>query len=253
MSDLQGRLALVIGAAAGIGLASAQALAERGATVMLADRNGDAAEQAADALRAGGAEAVSYEADASSLPQLRGLFDFVDKKYGKLNVLFANVGMRGPDGFDVTEEQFDAVFNLNLKSHFFAASYAIPLLRRCAPHASIIFMSSAGGLRLGGRCPLYSISKAGVVMMARAFARELGPHGIRVNALCPGAIETAFPRWSGLGEAEYRAAIDRGGRNVPLGRIGQPQDVAGVVTFLASDQSGYLTGLAIPVDGGELA
>jgi NAD(P)-dependent dehydrogenase (short-subunit alcohol dehydrogenase family) len=251
--ELRNRVALVIGGAAGIGLASARALAAKGATVVIADRDGDAAQRGADAVRASGGEAVAYAVDASSMSQLRALLDFVGKTYGRLNVLFSNAGSRGADGFDVSEAEFDEAFAINVKSHFFATTYALPLLLPCAPHASVIYTASAGALKLGGRSPLYSISKSSILMMARAFARELGPARIRVNALCPGAIETGFPRWSTLDEADYKATVERIGRGLPLGRIGQPEDVAGVVAFLASDQSMFVTGLAIPIDGGELA
>jgi NAD(P)-dependent dehydrogenase (short-subunit alcohol dehydrogenase family) len=253
VSDLKDRVALVIGGAAGIGLASAHALAGKGATVIISDQNGDAAARAAEDVNTAGGEAIAYQVDAASPPQLRSMFDFLGKTYGRLHVLFSNVGSRAPEGFNVTEEQIDAAFAINLKSHFFATNCAIPYMLPCAPHASIIYTSSAGALKFGGGSPLYNISKAGVLMLARAFARELGPARIRANAIAPGAIETAFPRWAGLDEENYREAIRRSGFNVPLGRIGQPEDVASVVAFLASDESMYLTGLALPIDGGELA
>jgi len=253
VSDLKDRVALVIGGAAGMGLASARALAALGAAVIIADRDGDGAEHAAEAVTAAGGEARAFAVDASSPAQLRALFDFVEQAYGRLNVLFSNVGTRGPEGFDLTEGQFDAMFDINLKSHFFATNYAIPLMRPCAPQASIIYTASAGALKAGGLSPLYSVSKAAVLMLARNFARQLGPERIRVNAICPGSIETAFPRWSGQQGEEYEATIERIGRNIPLGRIGQPEDVAGLVAFLASDQSMFMTGVGIPIDGGELA
>jgi NAD(P)-dependent dehydrogenase (short-subunit alcohol dehydrogenase family) len=251
MLDLQDRVALVIGGAGGMGLASSRALAANGAQVVIADRDGDAAEQAATAIREDGGQATSFQVDVSSTAQLRAAFDFVATTHGKLNILFSNAGMTGPNRYDVTEEQFDEVFNVNLKSHWFATNYAAPLMRPCAPHASIIYMSSGAGLRAGGRSPLYSVSKAAILMLARSFARELGPDGIRVNALAPGHVRTDFPRkWLGIGDADYQALVEARNQGIPLRRIAEPEDVAGVVLFLASDLSSYLTGLAIPVDGG---
>lgn len=250
-SDLGGRVALIIGGAAGIGLASSRALAERGATVVIADLDFEAAERAAINITVAGGDASAYCVDASSLDQLRAMFEWIDTKYQKLNVLFSNVGISAANGFDITEEQFDLAFDVNVKSHFFATNYATPLMRRGAPQASIIYMSSGGGLRPFGRSPLYSISKAAILMMTRTFARHLGPDGIRANALCPGPVETAFA--SRGDDAAYRLAVERWSKDIPLGRVAQPEDVSNVVAFLASDQSMYLTGLAIPVDGGFLA
>lgn len=254
MSEDKGRVALVIGGGAGIGFASAQALAGPDTTLIIADRDGDSAERAAERLQAYCARTLSFQADASSLDQLRALFDFVDAQCGRLNVLLSNAGMTGPNGLDVTEADFDAVFNLNVKSHFFATNYARPLLCRGAPAASVIYMSSTAGLRYHGPSPLYSISKSSILMLARAFARELGGDGIRVNALCPGHVRTDFPRrWLGLDGDDYEKAAAAGGEAVPLGRIGLPGDVAGAVAFLASDQSMYISGVSIPIEGGLLA
>jgi NAD(P)-dependent dehydrogenase (short-subunit alcohol dehydrogenase family) len=249
-----GRVALVIGGANGIGLASCQALAAAGAAVVIADRDGDAAERAAKLLRGAGGMATGRKVDGASLPQLRGLFDYIDAAFGKLNVLFSNVGFPCANGFDVTEAQFDEAFDINLKSHFFATQYGLPLLRRGAPHAAIIYTSSTGGLRPGRGGPLYAISKSSILMLARAAAREFGPEGVRVHALCPGHIDTAFPRqWTGLSEEAYQAAVEQFSQTVPLRRVGQAEDVAGVVAFLASDAAMHLTGLAIPIDGGQTA
>jgi NAD(P)-dependent dehydrogenase (short-subunit alcohol dehydrogenase family) len=236
-----------------MGLASARALAAAGHIVMITDRDGEAAQRAAEEVKAAGGEAIAYEVDGSSVAQLKTMFLFIEKTYARLNVLFSNIGMRGPLGLDMIEAQFDEVIDVNVKSHFFATHYAVPLMKLCAPHASIIYMASAGSLKAGGRAPLYNISKAAIPMMARSLARELGPSGIRVNALCPGSIETGFPRWSTFTPEGRKAMIDEIKQNIPLGRIGQPDDVAGAVVFLASDQSMFMTGASIPIDGGDLA
>jgi len=252
--ELANRVALVLGGAGGMGLAACRALAAEGASVIVADRDGERAEQAARQLLDEGRIARAYEVDAASLPALRALFDEIDSTYGRLNILFSNAGMTGPDGFDPTEAEFDAVFDLNLKSAFYATSYATPLLKAAAPQASVIYMSSAAGLRTGGRSPLYSISKAGLLMLMRNFARALAPSGVRANALCPGYVDTDFPRrWTGKVGAEYEALVEASRQKIPLGRVAQPEDVANVVTFLASDRSSYLTGLSISVDGGVMA
>jgi len=250
MAKLEGRVALVTGGAGGMGLASSCALAAEGAAVIVADRDGGAAEQTVKLIKTSGGKAEAYQIDFGSRTELRALFDYVQKTYGRLNVLFSNVGVTGPKSFDVTDEQFDDALNINLKSHFFATNYAVPLLRSCAPRASVIYMSSGAALRTDAP-PLYSISKASLVMMARLFARHLGPEGIRVNALCPGPIRTNFSReWLGVSDTEYDSLLEQESLKVPLRRIGTPEDIAGVVVFFASDESSYLTGLALPVDGG---
>jgi len=252
--DLDGRVAVVIGSADGIGLASARALAARKAIVVLADIDGAAATSAASSIEQEGGKAMAYAVDASVVSELEALFAFISEQYGKLNILFSSVGSSGPDGIEVTEASFDRLISLNLKSHFFATQFALPLLRRSAPHASVILMSSTAALRANRRSPLYSISKAAVVMMARSLAKTLGHEGVRVNAVCPGHVATAFPqRWLGLDDDAYGTMMERSAADIPLGRVGRPEDVAETVAFLASDQSSYLTGLAIPIDGGSTA
>jgi NAD(P)-dependent dehydrogenase (short-subunit alcohol dehydrogenase family) len=249
MSDLKGRVALVTGGGSGMGLASCQAFADHGATVIVADRDGQAADHAAAEIVASGGEAIGYHVDVSSVAELRAMFDFIGQRFGRLNVLFSNAGVKGPMGLDVTEEEFDEVLNLNLKSHLFATNMAVPLMRPCATEASIIYMSSAGGLRVSGRRPLYSISKAAVITLMRSVAKTLGPDKIRANAICPGHIDTPFAR-IGFDEQGYEAALENSNRTVPMGRIGKPADIASVALFLASDQSAYISGVAMPVDGG---
>lgn len=251
MTSMTDWVALVTGGAAGMGLASAHGLAEEGATVIVADRNGDAAEAAAAAIVARGGRAVARRTDVSSLDQLKSLFAFIEAEFGRLNVFFSNAGLGGANGFDVTEEQFDQVFDVNLKSHFFATNYAVPLMKPCAPHASIIYTSSIRGFRAHEGTPLYCMSKAGILMLARSAARWLGPAGIRVNAICPGGVETAFPQeWLGLSDEQFQALQQKSASAVPLGRVGQPQEAAALVKFLASDQSMYITGTNMTMDGG---
>jgi len=254
MPSLDGRIALVTGGASGIGLASARALSAAGASVVIADKDGDGAQVAAESINHAGGSAVSFQADVSSLVHVRAMVDFVEKTYGRLHVFFSNAGIGGAKGFDVTEEEFDQVFNINLKSHFFATNYALPLMRLCAPNASIIYTSSVRGVRASPETPLYCMSKATILMMARTFALHLGPSGIRANALCVGAVDTAFPRnWMGISEADHLALRTQSAAKIPVGRIGQPEEIASLVTFLASDQSLFLTGATIPIDGGSTA
>jgi len=254
MGCLEGRIALVTGGAAGIGFASAQALAAEGAAIVIADRNAAGAEAAAASIRASGGMADSFCVDVSSLPQLRALMDFVGTRHGRLNLLFSNAGVGGACGFDVSEAEFDEAFDINVKSHFFATNYAIPLLRLCAPRAAIVYTSSVRGLRASDATPLYCMSKSAILMVARTFALHLGPSGIRANALCVGAVDTEFPRaWMSLTEEQLVDLRARSAAKIPIGRIAQPSEIASLVVFLASDQSSFLTGAAIPIDGGATA
>lgn len=252
MSDLKGRIALVIGASAGIGRATCQALAARGALVIVADRDEAGAERVAEELRAGKGKAVAYRVDFGSLAEVQALFAWLEAEYGRLNVLFSNVGVRCASGFEVSEVEFSEAITMNLKNHFFATNFAADLLRKGAPHASVIYMASGAGLRYFGRSPLYSISKSGLIMMMRTFARRFAPEGIRVNAVCPGPIETGFST-QGADPETQKQAVARLIKDIPMGRIGLPEDVASLVGFLASDEAAYLTGLSIPVDGGAFA
>lgn len=249
--DFAGQVALIIGGGSGMGLAAVQLLAERGAQVVVADRDAAAAQGAAQSLLDRGLLATARVLDARSPADRAALFAFVEAEYGGLNVLFNTLGAHGPDGLSTDEDAYDLTFELNVKVHYFALVEALPLLRARAPKACAVLMSSAGGLHYAGRSPLYAITKSAVVMMAQVLARDLGPAGIRVHALCPGAVDTPFA--GSEHDAQTRAAgMEAFARKIPMRRVASADDVGQVVAFLASEAGAYLTGLTVPVEGGAL-
>ena len=247
-------IALVTGGGAGIGLAASLALARREATVVVADIDIAAAEQVAARITKEGGSASAAFVDVASTSSIRSMFEAVGSEFGALNVLFSHAGVQGTPGFDVSDEQFDAIFHANLRSHFVATRCAVELMRQCAPRASIIYTSSTAALRAHARSPLYAASKAGILALMRAVAAEFGPIGIRANAICPGPTETRFSREfafpASADENAYKEMLLAAGKRIPLGRVGQPEDAADVVAFLASEEAAYLNGVVLPVDGG---
>lgn len=251
MLQLESKVAVVTGAASGMGLASCQVFAAEGAAVIVGDIDGDAAERAAQSIRADGGQATPYQIDVSSVTQLESMFEWVARTHGRLNVLLSHAGVQGPMGLDFTEEQFDHAIDVNLKSHFFATRNALALLRESAPEASIIYTSSAAGLRACPPSPIYGATKAAIISLMRSMAVLLGPEGIRANAICPGGVDTRFSQgFIASSGRDPKEEVARHERSIPLGRIGQPGDIAPAVLFLASDQSRYITGTWITVDGG---
>lgn len=256
---LQDRVAVITAAASGMGLASARLFAAEGAQVVVADLDGSAAHAAADAITADGGRAHPFEVDVSSVPHLRALFGFVDSEFGLLHVLFNHAGVPGGRGIDLTEEEFDRTVAINLKSQFFATQLAIPLLTRTAPRASIIYTSSTSGLVASPNSPIYGMTKGGTIIFMRSMAKHLGPQGIRANAICPGPTDTPMlriftdPERTGLDEEAYAEQLTRRAAAIPLRRAGVATDIASVALFLAGDESSFVTGVPIPVDGGMLA
>jgi NAD(P)-dependent dehydrogenase (short-subunit alcohol dehydrogenase family) len=254
---LAGRVAVVTGGASGMGLASARRFAAEGAAVVVADLDGDAADRAAAGIVADGGEAKAVAIDVASTASLRRLVEFVGDEYGRLNVLFNHAGVPGPAGLDISEEEFDRVVDINLKSQFFGTTLALPLLRAAAPAASIIYTSSVSGLMAAPSSPIYGMTKGGTQILMRSVAKQLGPVGIRANAICPGPTNTPMlrtfvdPARAGLDEGEDfdREVATRAAR-IPLRRAADPTDVADVALFLACDESRFVTGTWIPVDGG---
>lgn len=256
---LEGRVALITAAASGMGLASAHRFAAEGATVVVADLDGDAADTAAASIVAAGGKAHPYGIDVADVAALEAMFRFVEAEFGALHVLFNHAGVPGPIGLDITEAQFDRTVAINAKSQFFATKFALPLLERSAPRASIIFTASISGLVASPSSPLYGMTKGGTLILMRSLAKQLGPRGIRSNAICPGPIETPMlrvftdPNRQGLNDEEFAAQIEARRKAIPLRRAGQPEDIAAAALFLASDESAFVTGVALPVDGGMLA
>ena len=256
---LAGRVAVVTAGASGMGLASCRLFAHEGATVVVADLDGKAAAAAAAAIVDDGGQARPYRVDVSSVQQLRGLFEFVQAELGALHVLFNHAGVPGPKGLDITEEAFDRTVAINLKSQFFATQFAQPLLERAAPHASIIYTSSISGVVASPNSPVYGMTKGGTIILMRSVAKSLGPLGIRANVICPGPTDTPMlrvftdPGRTGLDEDDYAAQLDARTKTIPLRRAGVPQDIASAALFLASDDSSFVTGVTLPVDGGMLA
>ncbi|MDT5076998.1 MAG: hypothetical protein QOJ80_1635, partial [Mycobacterium sp.] len=188
---LKDRVAVVTGGASGMGRASAKKFVAEGAHVVIADVDELAAAAVAAELSASGpGSARAYALDVTDLSRLRGLVELIEREFGILHVLFNNAGYPGPAGLDAVTDEFDKTVDINVKAGYYATSYAIPLLTKAVPHASVIFTSSTSGVVGSPLSVLYSATKGAVVLMAKSMALSLGGQGIRVNVICPGPTDT---------------------------------------------------------------
>ena len=245
MKRLEGKVALVTGGNSGIGLASAQRLHEEGARVVISGRNARTLDAAVSAI---GADTVALQSDVAKAADIDKLFATVAAKVGKIDVLFANAGIaRFAPYSDSPEALFDELFAVNVKGVFLTLQKALPHLN---DGASVILNTSVVASKGNENMAIYSATKAAVRSFARTAAAELQGRNIRVNAVAPGPIATPIFGRSGLTEEQvegFKAGISA---RVPMRRIGRPEEIAGAVAFLASDDASYITGIELNVDGG---
>lgn len=254
---LDNRIALITASGSGMGRESALLFASEGATVVVVDLDLSAAENTLEAIESIGGTAIALQCDVANVEQLRDVFDEVGRRFGVLHVLFNHAGIPGPGGMDVPEDEWDRVVAVNLKSAFYGTSFGIPLLEQAGGKGSIIFTSSVSGLVGSTQSPHYSMTKGGIVMLMKAVALRYAKDGIRANAICPGATDTPmlaqfFGRAPGSADvdAEIRGFLEAG---VPMGRACHASEIARAALYLASDDSSFVTGVALPVDGGYTA
>jgi NAD(P)-dependent dehydrogenase (short-subunit alcohol dehydrogenase family) len=244
---LSGRVALVTGSQEGIGKAIALAYGREGASVVINYLdNQAAADETASQIRALGQQAVTIAGDVALAADVRRLVE-AGERLGGIDILVNNAGIYPRVEFlDMTEAQWDKVLDVNLKGTFLCTQAVARTMVPRGRGGSVINLSSAAGFRGALRGVHYVASKAGIVGVTRATALELAPHRVRVNAIAPGITDTAQPRY-GMSEKEVQAV----GRQVPLGRMGTPADIADLAVFLASEEARHITGQTIHVNGGQ--
>lgn len=249
--QLRGRVAIVTGAASGIGLATARTMVARGAAVVLADLDVEGGRAAQDDLAQQG-DALFVPADMSVADDVAALMAQAVEAYGHLDVIVNNAGVQRSGAVaELSEQTWDLLMGVNPKTCFLAAKYGVPHLRS-AGGGSIVNISSIAGLRGGPGQTAYSASKGAIVAFSRALAVELAHDGIRVNCVCPGWVDTPFnaPAIAFMGGREAQDALVTA--SVPMQRQGTPEEIAATVAFLASEEASYTTGQAIVVDGGQI-
>lgn len=245
MKVLEGKVAVITGGSSGIGLATAKVFRDSGAKVAISGRNQKSLD---DAIKELGAGVVAVRADVSKLSELDTLFNAVEKKLGRIDVLFANAGIaKFAPLSDVSEDAYDETFDINVKGAFFTIQKAIPHLN---DNASIILNSSFVNQAGVPTTSVYAASKAAVRSLARGISSELASRGIRVNVVSPGPIATPLYGKLGLPKESVDAFAANIVSQVPLKRFGQPEEVAQTVLFLAGSASSYITGVELNVDGG---
>jgi 3-oxoacyl-[acyl-carrier protein] reductase len=248
---LKDKVALVTGAASGIGRATAALFGEEGAKVMCADLDGGGAEQVARQIADGGGEAASTQIDVSRGGDCERMVRETVERWGRLDVLVNNAGIYFVLPLaQVPEEEWDRLIDINLKGVYLGCKHAIPQMVSQGKGV-IVNTASIAGLRGFANWTTYSASKGGVVQLTKALAMELARLNVRVNCVCPGIIDTGMfdqaVRMTGTDRVELAATI---GQGHPMGRIGQPEEVAAAILFLASEDASFITGVSLSVDGG---
>jgi NAD(P)-dependent dehydrogenase (short-subunit alcohol dehydrogenase family) len=255
MSELQDRIAFITGGASGMGRATALLMASEGATIVVADLDEAGAKTVVGEIEEAGGKALAMALDVTDVDRIKECYRDVDSQFGRLDIVFANAGTPGATGNEVTLEEYNFSIGINLTGAYYAAQSAIPLLRKSPHTGAILFTSSTAGLVGSHLSPLYSASKGGVVMLAKSLALNLAPK-IRVNVICPGPIDTPMlPKfWSRDSAENIDQRLDAWvEKDIPLGRRGKPEEIAQAALFLASDRASFITGVALPVDGGFVA
>jgi NAD(P)-dependent dehydrogenase (short-subunit alcohol dehydrogenase family) len=243
MKKLEGKIAVVTGGSTGIGLAAAKRLVEEGAYVYITGRRQEELDAAVTTI---GRNVTGVRSDVSNLADLDRLYAIIEREKGRLDILFANAGGGSFSRLgEITEKQFDHEFGINVKGVLFSVQKALPLFKN---GGSIILNASIVATKGFENFSVYSATKAAVRSFARTWTSDLKGQGIRVNAISPGPIDTpALAGIAGDGAEAFKAGL---ASTVPLGRIGEPEEIAGAVVFLASGDSSFVTGIDLVVDGG---
>ena len=246
--SLKGKVALVTGGSRGIGKAGALAMADAGADVVVSSRKIADLEPVAEEIRAKGVKGAAIAAHNAKVEDSRALIDQVMNQFGRIDILMNNAGTNPYYGplMEQDEKTWDVTFNVNLKGLFFLSQLAARIMKGQGG-GSIINVSSIGGIRAGD-LGSYCVTKAGVVMLTQVMAKEWGKYNIRVNAIAPGIIKTRLSEALWKDPEVNKEAVSQ----IPLMRLGEPEEIAGAVLFLASDAGSYTTGETIVVDGGRV-
>jgi NAD(P)-dependent dehydrogenase (short-subunit alcohol dehydrogenase family) len=253
LMKLQDKVALITGGTSGIGEATALLFAKEGAKVVIAGRSADRGSNIVEKIRRDAGEAIFVKTDVSASQDCRNAVDETIAAFGRLDILFNNAGVfYAHDVVECTEEEWDLQLDINLKGTFLMSKFALPGM--IARGSGVIVNNSSGwGLVGGDKAVAYCASKGGVVLLTKAMAIDHGPQGIRINCICPGDVDTPMlpedARFRGMKWDEYMA----GAANRPLRRVGTPQEIAKAVLFLAGEDSSFMTGAALVVDGGGIA
>ncbi len=247
---LDGKVALVTGAGGGIGRATALRLAAEGAAVAVLGRRRASVEETADAIVAAGGDALPLVGDVAAPDDAAEAVERTTSDLGGLDILFNNAGIvRDGGALEISLEDWERTLAVNLTGPFLMSRAAIPAMRRRGGGAIINNASTLGLVGLQ-QAAAYCASKGGLVLLTRAMALDHAGEKIRINAICPGIIDTPMPRRRGLAEADRRRLDEVYGPLAAAGRVGTPEEVAALVAFLASDEAAFINGAALPIDGG---
>ena len=248
---LKNKVAIVTGGASGFGEGIVKRFAKEGAHVLVADINIEGAEKVVSEINKDGGNAIAYRVDVSDSQQTKEMIDRSCEAFGKLDILIQNaaIGMRPTPLVETSEEEFDTLFNVNVKSVYLGAVHSVPIFRKQKSAGVIINTVSTAAIRPRPGLTAYNATKGSLVTMTKGLSLELAPDNIRVNGLCPVAGDTAMLDGF-LGDGPKDESYTRFVSTVPLGRLCKPRDMANAALYLASEEADFITGVMLEVDGG---